>query len=85
MCLSTAIVHYVKRIVWLVDDYWAGGTRCQNVQATYLRQSQCELVPRAIPALSAQIIPLLVAFYARKWPAERVAAMLGEQIVYSAR
>ena len=30
MCLSTALVHHVKRVVWLIDDYWSGGTRYYN-------------------------------------------------------
>jgi len=80
MCLSTAIVHHVKRIVWLVDDYWAGGTRCQNVHASYLRQSPCELAHRPIPELAEQVLPLLMDFYARKWPGERIRTMLGEQV-----
>jgi tRNA(adenine34) deaminase len=79
MCLSTALIHHVKRIVWLVDDYWSGGTRCYNDHSSYLCHSQCELVPKPIPYLKAQIMPLLVTFYSRKWPAERVAAMLREQ------
>ncbi len=79
MCMSTAIVHHVRRVVWLVNDYWSGGTRCHDDDSAYLRQSQCELIYKPIPHLNAQVMPLLVAFYARKWPAERVAAMLREQ------
>ena len=79
MCLSTAIVHHVKRVVWLIDDYRSGGTRCLNHQSSYLGHSQCELVHRPIPYLKEQVIPLLSAFYARKWPAERITAMLEEQ------
>lgn len=81
MCLSTALVHHVGRIVWLVDDYWAGGTHCLNQQTPYLRNSPCALVHQSVPTLERQIIPLLAAFYARKWPPERVAAMLGDQVV----
>ena len=80
MCLSTAIVHHVKRIVWLVNDYWAGGTRCLHGQATYLQQNQCELVHRSVPELEHKVISKLVAFYAQKWPAARVAMMLGAQL-----
>lgn len=76
MCLSTAIVHHVKRVVWLVNDYWSGGTRCLHHHAPYLRHHPCELVYKPIPQLEAQIIPLLTAFYAHKWPAERIARML---------
>jgi tRNA(Arg) A34 adenosine deaminase TadA len=77
MCLSTALVHHIRRIVWLVDDYWAGGTRCLNHRADYLRQSPCELVHQPIPHLYARVMPLLVAFYSQKWPPARVTAMLG--------
>jgi tRNA(adenine34) deaminase len=79
MCLSTAIVHHVKRVVWLIDDYWSGGTRCLNYQSSYLRDSQYELVHRPIPHLKARVMPWLITFYSRKWPDERVAAMLGER------
>jgi tRNA(Arg) A34 adenosine deaminase TadA len=79
MCLSTAIVHHVKRVVWLIDDYRSGGTRCLNHQSSYLRDSPYKLVHRPIPYLKAQVMPWLIAFYSRKWPVERVAAMLGEQ------
>ncbi len=78
MCLSTAIVHHVKRVVWLVNDYWSGGTRCLHHHAPYLRHHPIELVYKPIPQLEAQIIPLLTAFYAHKWPAERIARMLRE-------
>lgn len=79
LCLSTAIVHHVKRVVWLVNDYWSGGVGCLNHQSSYLGHSQCELVHRPIFHLKQQVIPLLRAFYARKWPAGRIGAMLGEQ------
>jgi len=79
MCLSTAIVHHVKRVVWLIDDYWSGGTRCHNYRSAYLSHSQCELAHKSIPHLKEQILPLLVTFYSRKWPTERIARMLREQ------
>jgi len=79
MCLSTAIVHHVKRIVWLVDDYWSGGTRCYRSDSSYLRHHPCELVHKPIPHLKEQIMPLLVQFYARKWSPERINLMLGAQ------
>lgn len=81
MCLSTALVHHVKRIVWLIDDYWAGGTRCLDQHSPYMQSSPCQLVHKSVPTLECIIIPQLVAFYGRKWPAERVAAMLGGQFV----
>lgn len=76
MCLSTAIVHHVKRVVWLVNDYWSGGTRCLKHHAPYLHHHSIELVHQPLPQLETQTIPLLTAFYAHKWPAERVARML---------
>lgn len=80
MCLSTALVHHIKRIVWLVDDNWAGGTRCLNQRATYIHNNQSELVHQPIPRLKEEMIPLLVDFYAKKWPLERVALILGQQL-----
>lgn len=79
MCLSTALVHHIKRIVWLINDYWSGGTRCYTQDALYLRYNQCELIHRPVPPLNQQIIPLLRTFYGGKWPPERIAMMLGDQ------
>ncbi len=79
MCLSTAIVHHIKRIVWLIDDYWSGGTRCYTQDALYLCRNQCELVHRPVPQFNQQVVPLLRDFYAQKWPPERIAIMLGNQ------
>lgn len=79
MCLGTALVHHVQRIVWLVNDYWSGGTRCYNFHSTYLLHRQSELVHKNIPVLSGQAIQLLVNYYSRKWSQERIMVMLGEQ------
>ncbi len=78
MCLSTAIVHHVKRVVWLINDYWSGGAHCLNHHSAYFCHNQCELVYKPIPHLKAQVMPWLRAFYSRKWSDERIAAMLRE-------
>lgn len=60
MCMGSAIVARVGRVVWALDDYWGGATKLYDSGREYLQARMPELVRTPYPDLQAQAAKLWV-------------------------
>ncbi len=79
MCMSTAIINHIKRIVWAADDHWAGGTQSLDFSSYYLRSYGVEFVATPNLALQQRSVALMKAYLQRSRP-DKVAEILGAQL-----
>lgn len=79
MCMGTIIFHHIQRVVWAVDDYWAGASRIYDYSCEYLKRNKCELVGVPDPQIQSKCVSLLKEYYLTRWDQEKIVQMLGAQ------
>ncbi len=78
MCCGMATVLKVDRIVWLVDDIWAGGTRLLNYNMPYVQKRFPTIMEKiTIPHLYLEALEMWVKYLRSTGHADAVSFMLG--------
>lgn len=54
MCMGAIIVARISRVVWAVDDYWAGGSKLYDAGKQYVKARMPELVRTPFKDLQEQ-------------------------------
>lgn len=79
MCMGAAVINHVTRIVWLIDDNWAGGTHSYFFESDFLRSKKTELLRFQDTLLRREAIKMLSFWLSNNRP-EMLEKILGDQI-----
>lgn len=63
MCMGVALINKINRIVWLANDYWAGGMQLMQQPVNYINQSGILLEQSNDQHLIAESVTLIKKYF----------------------